>query len=111
MMGRLLMLHRRKSAAALLACALLAPPAALASPELARSRNCVACHHAERKMIGPAFKAIAERYGRDEAAIVPLSEKIVKGGGGVWGPTPMPPQPAVSPQDAEALAKWILSLP
>lgn len=69
----------------------------------------MACHHPERKMIGPAFKAIAERYGKDEAAVKPLSEKVIKGGGGVWGQTPMPPQAAVSPQDAESLVKWILA--
>ncbi|KUL93835.1 cytochrome C' [Bosea sp. WAO] len=88
---------------------LLTSSSAVASPELARSKNCVACHHLERKMIGPAFKAVAERYGKDEAAIKTLSEKVVKGGGGVWGQTPMPPQPAVSPEDAEILVKWILA--
>ena len=61
-------------------------------------------------MIGPPYKAMADRYGTDESAIKLLSEKIVKGGGGVWGPMPMPPQPNVSPEQAEALAKWILSL-
>jgi cytochrome c len=88
---------------------LLTSSSAVASSELARSKNCVACHHTERKMLGPAFKAVAERYGKDEAAIKTLSEKIVKGGGGVWGQTPMPPQPGVSPEDAEILVKWILA--
>lgn len=89
--------------------ALLTSSNAFASTELARSKNCVACHHAERKMIGPAFKAVAERYGKDEAAIKTLSEKVVKGGGGIWGQTPMPPQPGVSPDEAETLVKWILA--
>ncbi|RXT57107.1 hypothetical protein B6S44_01285 [Bosea sp. Tri-44] len=88
---------------------LLTSSSAVASPELARSKNCVACHHAERKMIGPAFKAMAERYGKDESAIKTLSERVVKGGGGNWGQTPMPPQPSVSPEDAESLVKWILA--
>ncbi|PZR81490.1 MAG: cytochrome C' [Stutzerimonas stutzeri] len=98
----------RQCAAAIFAVLVSSSPA-FASPELARSKNCVACHHLERKMIGPAFKAVAERYGKDEAAIKTLSEKVVKGGGGVWGQTPMPPQPAVSPEDAEILVKWILA--
>jgi cytochrome c len=96
MTGTLPMPDVRPFATALIAM-LATAPAAYASPELARSKNCVACHHPERKMIGPSFKAVAERYGKDEAAIKSLSEKVVKGGGGVWGPTPMPPQPAVSP--------------
>lgn len=89
--------------------ALLTPSAAFASAELAKSKNCVACHSVERKMIGPAYKAVAERYGKDESALKLLSEKVVKGGGGNWGQMPMPPQPGVSPEDAETLVKWILS--
>ena len=83
--------------------------AGIASQELARSKNCVACHHPERKMIGPAFKAIAAKYAGNDASAKVLSEKVIKGGGGVWGPMPMPPQANVSPADAEALVRWILS--
>ena len=89
--------------------ALLTSSAAFASADLAKSKNCVACHHVERKMIGPPYNAMAHRYGKDESAIKLSCEKIVKGGGGVWGQMPMPPQPGVSPEEAEALAKWILS--
>ena len=103
------MVDSRQLAAASVA-ALLTSSAALASPELAKTKNCVACHSVERKMIGPSYKAVAERYGKDEAALKVLSEKIVKGGGGVWGQLPMPPQPTVSAEEAETLAKWIMSL-
>lgn len=89
--------------------ALLTSSTAFASAELAKSKNCVACHSVERKMIGPSYKAVAERYGKDEAAIKLLSEKVAKGGGGNWGQLPMPPQPGVSPEEAESLVKWILS--
>ena len=106
-MGILLMVDIRYVAATTLA--LLLSSSALASPELARSKNCIACHHMERKMIGPAYKAVAERYAKDEAAVPKLSEKVIKGGAGSWGPTPMPPQRSVSPEEAETLVKWILS--
>lgn len=102
------MVDFRQLAAACLAL-LLTSSAAFASAELARSKNCVACHSVERKMIGPSYKAIAERYAKDDSAIKLLSEKIVQGGGGNWGQLPMPPQPGVSPEEAETLAKWILS--
>ena len=102
------MIDLRKLAAAAFA-VLLTSSAAFASADLARAKNCVACHHVERKMIGPAYKAMAERYAKDESAIKLLSEKVVKGGGGNWGPMPMPPQPSVSPEEAEELVKWILS--
>lgn len=89
--------------------ALLGSQATLASPELARSKNCVACHHLERRMIGPPYKAVAERYAKDESAANTLIEKVIKGGVGNWGQTPMPPQPNVTPAEAEALVKWILA--
>ncbi|MCU0952783.1 MAG: c-type cytochrome [Burkholderiaceae bacterium] len=88
----------------------VASVAAQASNDLARSKNCVACHHLERKTLGPAFKDIAAKYGDDGAAIKTLTEKVQKGGVGVWGPMPMPAQPQVSAEEAEALVKWILSL-
>ena len=94
--------------AALVLAAFVSTPAA-ASPELARSKNCVACHHGERKMIGPAYKAIAERYANDAGAAITLAEKVRKGGGGQWGQSPMPPQASVSEEDADVLVRWILS--
>lgn len=89
---------------------LLASGAALASPELARRSNCVACHHAERRSIGPAFSAIAERYANDQEAPARLSQRILQGSGGVWGQTPMPAQ-NIPAEDAQALARWILARP
>jgi len=108
MLGILHMIELRQIGTALLAALLTSSPA-FASPELARSKNCVACHHLERKMVGPAYKAVAERYVKDDAALKILSEKVVKGGGGNWGQMPMPPQTTVSPEEAETLVKWILS--
>jgi cytochrome c len=103
----LLMVGARHLPAITLALFVFSP--ALASPELARSKNCVACHHLERKMIGPSYKAIAERYPNDEPTVRSLSEKVIKGGAGSWGQTPMPPQANVTPAEAEALVKWIFS--
>jgi cytochrome c len=82
---------------------------ALASPELARSRNCIACHLAERRLVGPAYSAIAARYANQPEAVRILSERVIAGAEGVWGPLPMPPQPDVTPAEAEALVRWILS--
>lgn len=89
--------------------ALVVASGASASPDLARSKNCVACHHAERRMIGPPYTAIAARYADDSAAVATLSQRIREGGGGNWGPMPMPAQTGLSQDDAEALARWILT--
>ncbi len=100
-------------AIAVVAALLATSSAAVANPEatsdLVRSKNCGACHHLERKMNGPAFKAIAERYAGDQAAAAALSAKIMAGGGGVWGPMAMPAQAQVSPEEAAAIVQWILS--
>jgi len=90
-------------------CALFAAPAA-ASEALARQRSCLNCHAMERKLVGPAFVQVAERYvGRKEAPAY-LAEKIIKGGAGAWGPVAMAANPQVSRDEALALANWVLAL-
>ncbi len=101
------MLQVRHMIAAL--CAALAPSVVMASPELIKSKNCVACHHLERKMAGPAFQAIAAKYAVDEGAAKLLPDKVIKGGVGNWGQMPMPAQANVTPDEADVLVKWILS--
>ncbi|MFN7835107.1 MAG: c-type cytochrome [Burkholderiaceae bacterium] len=77
---------------------------------LAKSKNCLACHAVETKIVGPAYKEIAKKYKSDKTAEAKLITKIQKGGVGAWGQIPMPAQPQVSPEEAKQLAKWILSL-
>ena len=94
---------------ALLAIALLSSGAVHASPELAKSRNCVACHAVDKKLIGPAYKDIAAKYASDKDAITLLAKKVRAGSVGVWGQIPMPANPQVSDADAIALVTWVLS--
>lgn len=89
--------------------ALVVSSNAFASPELARSKNCVACHHAERRMIGPSYTAIAARYANDDSTVRTLSQRIMEGTGGNWSQMPMPAQAGLSQEEAEALVKWILT--
>jgi cytochrome c len=92
-----------------------APPAAkpaeaaVAPDQLPAKYGCTACHAVDHKVVGPSFKDVAAKYaGKDvEAALV---EKIRKGGSGVWGETPMPPNPQVPEPDVHAIVKWILTL-
>lgn len=76
---------------------------------LAKARACLGCHQVDNKRVGPAFKAIAQRYTEREDAVLYLVQAIKKGGRGQWGAVPMPGQP-VSEQDAKKLAQWIISL-
>lgn len=100
-----------KPALPLLALALCATTAlpALASADLAKKKNCMACHAVEQKVIGPSYKDVAAKYAGDATAAAKLAEKIQKGGAGVWGQIPMPANPQVSAAEAKALAAWVLS--
>ncbi len=95
------------ASATLLAAAFATP--ALASQELAQKKNCMACHAVDKKLVGPAYKDVAAKYVGDKDAVKKLSEKVIKGGSGVWGPVPMPANPQVTPAEAETLVKWILT--
>lgn len=82
--------------------------AALASPDLAKKKNCLACHAVDNKLVGPAYKDVAKKY--TVADVTKLSAKIRQGGAGNWGVVPMPANPQVSEAEAKELASWILTL-
>ena len=88
--------------------ATLATPA-FANPELAQKKNCMACHAVDKKVVGPAYKDVAAKYAGDKTAADKLAEKIQKGGSGVWGPVPMPPNVTVPDADIKSLVDWILA--
>jgi cytochrome c len=95
--------------AAALGLAFAAMPA-LASLELAQKNACTACHAVDKKLVGPAYKDVANKYRTDDKAAAKLEEKVKKGSVGVWGQVPMPPNSQVSDADVKSLVKWILSL-
>ena len=83
---------------------------AVASADLAKQKNCLACHAADKKLVGPAYKDIAAKYKADKNAQATLVKKVREGGVGVWGQIPMPANPQVNEQEAQALVKWVLSM-
>jgi cytochrome c len=88
----------------------LACGVAMANPELAKAKNCMACHAVDKKLIGPAYKDVAAKYASDKDATPKLVKKVREGGVGVWGQIPMPANPQVSADEATTLVKWVLSL-
>ena len=83
---------------------------AYASADLAKAKNCMACHAMDKKLVGPAYKDVAAKYASDKDAAAKLAKKIREGGTGVWGQVPMPANPQVSEADALTLAKWVLTV-
>jgi cytochrome c len=86
-----------------------ASSSAFAQADLAKAKNCMACHAVANKLVGPAFKDVAAKYAGQKGAEDKLVQKVMKGSTGTWGPVPMPPNPQVSEAEAHALVKWILS--
>ena len=83
---------------------------AAAAQALAEKHLCLACHKVDAKVVGPGYREVAAKYAGDPAAAEKLNQKIAKGGKGVWGNIPMPPNKDVPEGDIKTLVAWILSL-
>lgn len=84
---------------------------AKAAEALAQKSGCLACHSIDKKILGPSYKDVAAKYKGDKTAEAKLNEKMLKGGGGVWGSMPMPAVGSqVKKDDVETIVAWILSL-
>ena len=83
--------------------------AAMASADLAKAKNCLACHAVANKLVGPAFKDVAKKYAGQKDAEANLTQKVLKGSSGVWGTVPMPANAQVNEAEARTLVKWVLS--
>ena len=83
---------------------------AQANEALAKSSGCFACHTVDKKLIGPSYKDIADKYRTDKGAEAALMKKVKEGGKGNWGDIPMPPNGHVKDEDIKTVVGWILSL-
>lgn len=106
-----------KSLSPLLATLLAASAFMLAAPVRAddgeaiiKKARCVACHAVDKKLVGPAYKDVAAKYKDHKEAEAALFDKVRKGGTGVWGQIPMPPNAATPAADISDLVTWILTL-
>lgn len=91
---------------ALLAASFTASAAEPTPLDLAKKNNCLTCHAADTKVVGPAYKDVAAKYKGKSAE--ELAKSIKAGGAGKWGPIPMPAQTQLSDADAKTLAAWVL---
>jgi cytochrome c len=82
-----------------------------AALELAKKSGCLACHSIEKKVVGPAWQDVANKYKGDASMKDKLVAKVKAGGKGVWGEVPMPPySPRVADADITSLVEFVLSL-
>lgn len=84
--------------------------ATIEGKNLVLSLDCKSCHKEQEKSVGPAYMQVSQKYAGDKNAMGHLTEKIIKGGTGVWGEVAMPAHPTLSPAEAQQIVSWILSL-
>ncbi len=77
---------------------------------LVKGSDCVTCHKIDEKVIGPAFREIANKYPNNAATLDTLAHKVIAGGQGNWGSVPMLAHPQVSLADAKAMVTYVLLL-
>lgn len=79
--------------------------------DMMKKEGCNACHSEDKKIVGPSYKEVAAKYRGNPKAVEMLVEKVKKGGSGVWGAIPMPPNsPRVSDADIKKMVELILAL-
>lgn len=77
---------------------------------LINSNDCKSCHMIDKPSVGPAYNAVSDKYKNDPKAVSYLSNKVIQGGGGVWGEHAMAAHPKLSQKQAETMVKYIISL-
>ena len=89
---------------------LLGTPVLADGQALATKYACMACHQVDKKVVGPALKEVAAKYKGDKTAEAKMIDKVKKGGSGVWGTVPMPPNAQVPDADIKAIVQWLLAI-
>ncbi len=81
---------------------------AFANAALAKKNECLGCHAAATRLVGPSYREVAARYAGQADAKQRIVESIRNGSTGQWGDLQMPPHPKLSNAEADRLATWIL---
>ncbi|WP_242922098.1 ThuA domain-containing protein [Pontibacter liquoris] len=77
---------------------------------LMESSDCKACHQIDKKSVGPAFMLVSQKYKGQPNEVARLANKVITGGGGVWGEHAMNAHPQLSREEATEIVKYVLSL-
>lgn len=82
---------------------------AAAAKALAAKSACLACHAADKKLVGPSYKDVAAKHKGQADAVAVVAARIKSGGSGMYGPVPMPAQPNLKDDELKLLAAWVLA--
>jgi glucose/arabinose dehydrogenase/cytochrome c551/c552 len=84
--------------------------AAMEGKAIVENSDCRTCHKVNEKSIGPSYTQVANKYANDNKAQQYLTNKIIKGGSGVWGEVAMAAHPDLKPADVQKIVTYIMSL-
>lgn len=76
--------------------------------QLINGSDCKACHAIDKKVAGPSYMEIANKYSRKNKN--QLVKSIIKGSSGIWGETMMSAHPQLDIEGVEKIVNYILSL-
>lgn len=80
-------------------------------PKLVDESGCLQCHAPNKMILGPSFKMINDKYNSDPATLTKLTEKVHKGGSGVWGEQAMGANTHLDKNEIKKMVRYILALP
>ena len=86
-----------------------APASPASGKDLLGKSGCLACHAADKKVVGPSYIDVANKYRSVKGAEDKLTAHVLNGGGGVWGPIAMPPHKQIPEADIRSMVRFILS--
>ena len=73
--------------------------------------KCGSCHAVDKKVVGPAFMAVSEKYKSDKDAVGKITASITKGGSFGWKFGTMPAKGlGASDADIKTMATFIAGL-
>jgi cytochrome c len=76
----------------------------------AKQAGCTACHMVERKIVGPSYADVAEKYANTPENVEMLTAHVINGNVGNWGEIQMPAHPHLDKADVETIVKYVLLL-
>jgi cytochrome c len=85
-------------------------PDYVAGLALIKESDCPSCHMAERRIVGPSYVEVSEKYENTPENVELLASRVIKGNVGVWGNVPMPAHPSLSEEDAQQMIRYVLLL-
>ncbi len=81
-----------------------------AALDLAKANGCMSCHAKDKKVVGPAFVSIAEKYAAEDGAAASMAQSVRNGSKGKWGRIPMPAHSSLQQEELDTILTWVLSL-